>query len=129
MIDGEEYFITDVRHSITRSSAETRLTIGGKRNKATEIEDTTPKMNVDIHQIETDFIAEVDRKIQEHVAHANKESELRDKNIINSVGNISHLSYNGGDINEKDMEKLFPSQAVLQAIVDPIKTVHQTIKV
>jgi hypothetical protein len=129
VIDGEEYFVTDVRHSITRSSAETRLTIGGKRNKDVEVSEETAKSSVDIKSIESEFLQNINKEVEKTISNIVQEGINQDRKLNNTDADLSPLSYNGGDIDSENMEKMFPSKESLQSVFNPIKEVHRTVRI
>lgn len=129
-IDGEEYFVTGIRHSISRSSSSTFLTIGGKRNTSIETDSPTPKEDTTVKGIEEKFFDKIVKSTDEKVKTINSYSELIEKRIEKSGGEIhSYLDYSGGDISSDDFLKIFGDKDEMQKLVDEVADVHPTLKV
>lgn len=131
-IDETEYFVTDIRHTITRSSAETVLTIGGKRNEAHEIESSPPKSDSKIKKTEDNFLKKVKVKSESEVDKVNDTIEhIKQKVERNSSsfnGDDSYLAFSGGNLSSDSVNVLFGNDNEMLRVIKSTKSVDNTNK-
>jgi len=130
-IDGEDCFVTNIKHSITRSNAETQLTIAGKRNPDIILNDATPKIDEKIKEIEEKYIKTVIKKTEVHEEKVKSDSENVSRKINKATQNedISYLSYCGRDLTNDELNLLFADEDELKEVLNKVLDVQKTIKV
>lgn len=131
-IDETEYFITDIRHTVTRSSAETILTIGGKRNETHEIESKSPSIDSKIKDTEDAFLNKIQITSEKEVDKVNdaiKEIKQKvDRNSPSFNGDDSYLAFSGGNISKDGMNVLFGNDNEMLRVIESTKAVDKTNK-